>query len=160
MYAEAVDYLFSLDGCSFDGFWLNYVGHILSSLTSSLIRLSLATSALVSASLSPKRTCVRIQASSRTMPLTMLSRLRALQVARHDYCWDLADPALNPAQSVANCLRSSSEYTNVVAALEGTYEPELPLSNGGLNPPKSNGVPDASRNPMHPNHYGWNIDLI
>ncbi|KAJ7492847.1 hypothetical protein FB451DRAFT_1219777 [Mycena latifolia] len=158
MYAEAVDYLCSLDGRSFDGFWLNYVGHILSSLTSSLIRLSLATSALVSTSLSPQRTCVRIQASSRTMPLTMLSQLiRALQKAKRDYSWDLADPALNRAESVANCLRSSSEYTNVVAALEGKYEPEPPLPDGNFDPPKSNGVQDPNRNPI--DRYGWNIDL-
>ncbi|KAJ6604423.1 hypothetical protein DFH09DRAFT_1068094 [Mycena vulgaris] len=135
------------------------VGHILSSLTSSLIRLSLATSALVSTSLSPQRTCVRIQASSRTMPLTMLSRLQlALQSAKRDHFWDLADPALSRAESVANCLRSSSEYTSVVAALEGTYEPELSLTNGSLSPPKPNGVlDDPNRNPI--DHYGWNIDL-
>jgi hypothetical protein len=101
-----------------------------------------------------------IQASSRTMPLTMLCRLqRALQAAKRDYFWDLADPALSRAASVANCLRSSSEYTNVVAALEGTYEPELPLANGSLHPSKLNGSQDPSpnRNPM--DHYGWNIDL-
>ncbi|KAJ7139897.1 hypothetical protein C8R44DRAFT_765699 [Mycena epipterygia] len=160
MYAEAVDYVCALDGRSFDGFWLNYVGHILSSLTSSLIRLSLATSALASASLTPQRTSVTIQASSRTMPLTMLCRLqRALQAAKRDYFWDLADPALNRAESVANCLKSSSEYIGVVAALQGTYEPEPSLANGSLNPQKLNGVQDANlnRNPM--DHYGWNIDL-
>ncbi|KAJ7130116.1 hypothetical protein C8R43DRAFT_1240008 [Mycena crocata] len=160
MYAEAVDYVCALEGRSFDGFWLNYVGHILSSLTSSLIRLSLATSALVSSSLNPQRSSVTIQASSRTMPLTMLCRLqRALQAARHEHLWDLADPALHRAESVVNCLKSSSEYTSVVAALEGTYEPEIPLRSNGSLYPKSNGVqdPNAKQSPM--DQYGWNIDL-
>ncbi|KAJ7275270.1 hypothetical protein B0H12DRAFT_1227785 [Mycena haematopus] len=159
MYAEAVDYIVGLDAHSFDGFWLNYVGHILSSLTSSLIRLSLATSTLISASLPSQRTSFTIQASSRTMPLTMLSRLqRALQAAKRDCCWDLAEPALNRAESVANCLRSSSEYINVVAALKGTYEPEIPQPNGSL-PPKSNGVQDHAPNQNAVDQYGWNIDL-
>ncbi|KAJ7169652.1 hypothetical protein C8R46DRAFT_896215 [Mycena filopes] len=155
MYAEAVDYVCALDARSYDGFWLNYVGHILSSLTSSLIRLSLATSSSV-ATLSPQRTSYTIQASSRTMPLTMLCRLqRALQGAKRDHFWDLADPALNRAESVATCLKSSSEYTSVVAALEGTYE--VPQSNGTL-PPKSNGVSTPTQNaPI--DQYGWNIDL-
>ncbi|KAJ6574875.1 hypothetical protein B0H19DRAFT_1126113 [Mycena capillaripes] len=158
MYAEAVDYVCGLDARSFDGFWLNYVGHILSSLTSSLIRLSLATSAF-SASLTPQRTSFTIQASSRTMPLTMLSRLqRALQAAKRDYFWDLAEPALNRADSVATCLKTSSEYTSVVAALKGTYEPELPQSNGSLLQ-KSNGVQDHTPNQPPIDHYGWNIDL-
>ncbi|KAJ6509303.1 hypothetical protein C8R47DRAFT_965646, partial [Mycena vitilis] len=156
MYAEAVDYICGLDARSFDGFWLNYVGHILSSLTSSLIRLSLATSAF-STSLSPQRASFTIQASSRTMPLTMLSRLqRALQAAKRDYYWDLAEPALSRAESVAACLRSSSEYTSVVAALRGAYEPELPQANGNMPPQKSNGVQDPSNNV---DQYGWNIDL-
>jgi len=89
----------------------------------------------------------------------MLSRLQqALQVAKRDYCWDLAEPALNRAESVANCLKSSSEYTGVVAALKGTYEPELPRLNGTL-PQKSNGVhtPTSSQNAI--DQYGWNIDL-
>ncbi|KAJ6519595.1 hypothetical protein C8R45DRAFT_27475 [Mycena sanguinolenta] len=158
MYAEAVDYISSLDAHSFDGFWLNYVGHILSSLTSSLIRLSLATSTLVSASLPSQRTSYTIQASSRTMPLIMLCRLqRALQAAKRDCCWDLAEPALNRAESVVNCLKSSSEYTHVVAALKGTYEPELPQPNGNLAP-KANGVQDPGPSAMDP-QYGWNIDL-
>ncbi|KAK7064416.1 Zn(2)-C6 fungal-type domain-containing protein [Favolaschia claudopus] len=155
MYAEAVDYICNFDARSFDGFWLNYVGHILSSITSSLIRLSLATSASVP-SLSPQRPPITIQASTRTMPLIMLSRLqRALQAARHDYSWDLAEPALNRAESVINCLKSSSEYTSVVAALKGSYEPEIPPANGNMSQ-KSNGVHEAASNAVD---YGWNIDL-
>ncbi|KAJ6627157.1 hypothetical protein B0H10DRAFT_422538 [Mycena sp. CBHHK59/15] len=161
MYAEAVDYVCSLDGRAFDGFWLNYVGHILSSVTSSLIRLSLATSALATAPTSAQRPSVTIQASCRTMPLTMLCRLqRALQAAKRNYFWDLADAALSRAESVANCLKSSAEYTNVVAALEGSFEPEPSLrSNGRLEVQKPNGVsdPNINQNPM--NHYAWNIDL-
>ncbi|KAJ7431794.1 hypothetical protein B0H11DRAFT_2128456 [Mycena galericulata] len=161
MYSEAVDYVCELDGRAFDGFWLNYVGHILSSLTSSLIRLSLATSTLASASLSPPRTCFTIQASSRKcLPLAMLSRLqRALQAAKRDYFWDLADPALNRAESVASCLKSSSEYTSVVAALEGRYEPEPHLALSGINAQKSNGVQEHSPSQSSMDHYGWNIDL-
>lgn len=93
------------------------------------------------------------------MPLTMLSRLqRALQAAKRDYFWDLAEPGLNRAESVATCLKTSSEYTSVVAALKGTYEPELPHANGSL-PPKSNGVQDHTSNQPPIDHYGWNIDL-
>ncbi|KAJ7783536.1 hypothetical protein DFH07DRAFT_190405 [Mycena maculata] len=158
IYAEAVDYVCDLDGRAFDGFWLNYIGHILSSLTSSLIRLSLATSTLPSVPGSPQRTPFTIQASPRTMPLTMLCRLqRALQAAKREYFWDLADAALSRAESVANCLKTSSEYTNVVAALKGKYEAEPPLRpNGDFNEPKPNGVQD-NRTPI--DHYGWNIDL-
>ncbi|KAF7339845.1 Zn(2)-C6 fungal-type domain-containing protein [Mycena venus] len=156
IFAEAVDYVCGLDARSFDGFWLNYVGHILSSLTSSLIRLSLATSVSVSASLSPQRAPFTVQASSRTMPLTMLSRLqRALQAAKRDHFWDLAEPALNRADSVASCLKSSSEYTSVVAAVKGMYEPQLPQPNGNMSQ-KSNGVQDLA---PAIDQYGWNIDL-
>jgi len=89
------------------------------------------------------------------MPLTMLSRLqRALQAAKRDHFWDLAEPALHRAESVAACLRSSSEYTGVVAALKGTYEPELPQSNGNL----PNGVQGHGSN-QNPTDNGWNIDL-
>ncbi|KAJ7071246.1 Urb2/Npa2 family-domain-containing protein [Mycena amicta] len=158
MYAEAVDYICNLDGRAFDGYWLNYVGHILSSLTSSLIRLSLATSAQV-ATLTPQRTTVTIQASSRTMPLMMLSRLqRALQVAQTLH-WDLADAALNRAESVVNCLQPSTEYTNIISALEGKYEHDFPRhpGSGSVNQTKNNGhgVPD----PGTIDNYGWNIDL-
>jgi hypothetical protein len=93
------------------------------------------------------------------MPLTMLSRLqRALQAAKRDHFWDLAEPALNRAESVAACLRSSSEYTSVVAALKGAYEPEIPQPNGNL-PQKSNGVQDPAPTQSPIDHYGWNIDL-
>ncbi|KAJ7786073.1 hypothetical protein B0H16DRAFT_1489069 [Mycena metata] len=156
IFCEAVDYFCGLNAHTYDEFWLNYVGHILSSLTSSLIRLSLATSASVT-NLSPQRPPYTIQASSRTMPLTMLCRLqRALQAAKRDHFWDLADPALKRAASVVTCLKSSSEYTAVVAALEGTYE--VPQSNGSL-PPKSNGVSTPTQNPPVEHQYGWNIDL-
>ncbi|KAJ7042475.1 hypothetical protein C8F04DRAFT_1076032 [Mycena alexandri] len=156
LFCDAVDYVCGLNARAYDEFWLNYVGHILSSLTSSLIRLSLATSASVT-TLSPQRPPYTIQASSRTMPLTMLCRLQcALQAAKRDHFWDLADPALNRAVSVATCLRSSSEYTGVVAALEGTYE--VPQLNGSL-PLKSNGVSTPTQNPPIDQQYGWNIDL-
>ncbi|KAJ7630712.1 hypothetical protein FB45DRAFT_1151589 [Roridomyces roridus] len=165
IYADAVNYVCSdeLDGRAFDGFWLNYVGHILSSLTSSLIRLSLATSTQASTALSPQRTSFTIQASSRTMPLLMLSRLQQkLQLAKRDYCWDLADAALSRAESVANCLKTSSEYTNVVAALAGTYEPApiiLPPLNGELVAQKSNGVQDPAPTSGGVDQYGWNIQV-
>lgn len=95
------------------------------------------------------------------MPLTMLCRLqRALQAAKRDYFWDLAEPALNRAESVSNCLKSSSEYTHVVAALEGTYEPGTPVRpDRSLDTQKANGVQDRNHNQNPMDHYGWNIDL-
>ncbi|KAF7306719.1 Zn(2)-C6 fungal-type domain-containing protein [Mycena indigotica] len=156
IYAEAVDYVCSLDGPAFNGFWLNYVGHILSSLTSSLIRLSLATSAQGSASLTPQRSTVTIQASSRTMPLMMLSRLqRALQAAQALH-WDLADAALTRAEAVVGCLKPSAEYTGIINALQGQYEHEFPRhpTGGSVNQAKNNGVHDGQMD-----NYGWNIDL-
>nr|GAT47885.1 predicted protein [Mycena chlorophos] len=161
MYAEAVDYVCSLDTRAFDGFWLNYVGHILSSLTSSLIRLSLATSAQVSTPLTPQRTSVTIQASSRIMPLMMLSRLqRALQAARIVH-WDLAEAALLRAESVVGYLRPSGEYTSIISALEGKYEHEVPRRPAGgssSNPAKNNGnnLPEQAGSM---DHYGWNVDM-
>jgi hypothetical protein len=133
------------------------VGHILSSVTSSLIRLSLATSAMAAAPATNQRPSVTIQASCRTMPLTMLCRLqRALHSAKLDYCWDLADAALSRAKSVAQCLRSNQECNNVVAALEGTFEPESLPANGHLEDQKP---PGSQSSPTPIDHYAWNIDL-
>ncbi|KAF7320232.1 Zn(2)-C6 fungal-type domain-containing protein [Mycena kentingensis (nom. inval.)] len=141
MYAEAVDYVCSLDSHAFDGFWLIYVGHILSSLTSSLIRLSLATSAQVS---TPPRFAADY----------------ALQIARSLH-WDLADAALNRAESVANCLKSGPEYASVVHALEGRYEPEIQRHSGVPGQAKANGSGPGPgvQDPGVMNEYNWNIDL-
>lgn len=113
------------------------VGHILSSLTSSLIRLSLATtstptppeSASHSPSLSPHHhphssSTTTLRASLHTNPLVLLSRLIAtLHTAYEKYDWDLAEPALMRAENVAACLRPSvDEFGNVVAALEGRFD--------------------------------------
>ncbi|CAK5279980.1 unnamed protein product [Mycena citricolor] len=154
MYAEAVDFICALDSRAFDSFWLNYVGHIISSLTSSLIRLSLATSSLPSASMPGQRSSNSVQASPRTMPLIMLCRLqRALQAAHRDYMWDLASPALTRAEAVINCLKSSAEYTSVVSALEGTYEPDAVASSD-----HNSTASHETASPM-PVDYGYHIDL-
>ncbi|KAE9390633.1 P-loop containing nucleoside triphosphate hydrolase protein [Gymnopus androsaceus JB14] len=144
-YAQAVDYISSLDGQALDGFWLIHVGHILSSMTSSLIRLSLATtnssprtgdhdsvgsSPASNSSATPDQSQNHahpslLQVSARTNPIFVLCRLRmALQKARDSYHWDLADAALARADNVAAVLESADmdegEYTNVVHALRGT----------------------------------------
>lgn len=159
---QAVDYVSSLQGQALDGFWLIRklvhplirfeiksvldVGRILSSMTSSLIRLSLATTNSMSrrgdresdgstpASNSstphsnPDRTQSQphpalLQVSSRTNPIFVLCCLRmALQKAQDLYHWDLTGAPLARADNVATVLESVDdvgEYTNVVYALRG-----------------------------------------
>ncbi|KAK0496121.1 hypothetical protein EDD18DRAFT_1353765 [Armillaria luteobubalina] len=158
-YAQAVEYITALDGRAFDGFWLVYVGHILSSVTSSLIRLSLATTAsLDSPAPSPSAQQHRLQVDSRTNPIFLLCRLRcALQKARDFHHWDLANAALKRAENVAACLQNlGEEFGNVVLALQGTlfnhHEEIFPQAMGG----HSNGNVDAM---IASDVRNWNIDL-
>lgn len=176
IFREVVDYVASLPAPAYDGFWLPCtspylvfgpvqrnaalyvltratcppldVGHILSSLTSSLIRLSLATTlnpttpGSISHSPSlplpphhhqhphahhphPSPTpSTTLRASPHTNPLVLLSRLIAtLHTAYERYDWDLAEAALTRAENVAACLRPSvEEFGNVVAALERRFD--------------------------------------
>ncbi|KAK0220012.1 hypothetical protein IW262DRAFT_1272670 [Armillaria fumosa] len=158
-YAQAVEYITALDGRAFDGFWLVYVGHILSSVTSSLIRLSLATTAsLDSPATSPSAQQHRLQVDSRTNPIFLLCRLRcALQKARDFHHWDLAIAALQRAENVAACLQNlGEEFGNVVLALKGTlfnqHEEIFPQAMGG----HSNGNVEAM---IASDVRNWNIDL-
>ncbi|THH05566.1 hypothetical protein EW146_g9872, partial [Bondarzewia mesenterica] len=90
------------------------VGHILSSITSSLIRLSLATTSS-SPSHPSSLAAATLQANLRTNPIILLSRLIfALRTANQKNHWDLAEAALNRAESVATVLRSADEFANVV----------------------------------------------
>ncbi|KAH8824377.1 hypothetical protein DL96DRAFT_1712657 [Flagelloscypha sp. PMI_526] len=140
MYAEAVDFFCSLDGRDFDGFWLNYVGHILSSMTSSLIRLSLATTASMQnqTRTNPQaaQMQIQVQANSPTNPLLLLSRLRgALDRAQREFSWDLADAALTRAEKVVQCL------------VEGVQTPSpAPSASGGSPPSTSAPAPGTTSN--------------
>lgn len=172
MYADAVDYVCSLEGVDFDGFWLTYVSHILSSLTSSLIRLSLATTNSSSGVLSPPLSSVGdpnqprsqspqsshlLQANTRTNPLILLSRLlSALHKAKVEFHWEMVDAALARAESVAACLRTTDEFSNVVAALEGRFEPRPPPP--PQLPPQHPQITQAQQTYV-PTPAAWNIDL-
>ena len=140
MFRECVDYFCSLTSPCFDGFWLVCtfhfaelmrpsltllvcldVGHVLSSLTSSLIRLSLATTS------SPLATSTKgiatLQANMHNNPILLLHRrVTALRTAKQNDFWDLAEAALTRAESVAMVLRSAEEFTSVVAALESRLD--------------------------------------
>ncbi|KAF5374746.1 hypothetical protein D9758_000238 [Tetrapyrgos nigripes] len=152
-YLQAVDYISSLDGSAFDDFWLVHVGHILSSVTSSLIRLSLATSngrSPESPVSSPSGPHNFLQVDARTNPIFLLCRLRhALQNAYEFHHWDMATPALARADNVAACLQNiDAEYETVVRALKGTlFAQSLSASNAA--PANLNGNFNAN----------WNIDL-
>ncbi|THV04900.1 hypothetical protein K435DRAFT_835156 [Dendrothele bispora CBS 962.96] len=152
-YAQAVDYISSLDSSAFDDFWLVHVGHILSSMTSSLIRLSLATTNAVGSSepsgpspSSPHHALLQVDA--RTNPIFLLCRLRqTLQSAYDHYHWDLAIPALARANNVAAVLSNiDTEYDTVVRALKGTLFGRQ-VNNGAST--SFNGGTNAN----------WNIDL-
>ncbi|KAK7463624.1 hypothetical protein VKT23_006966 [Stygiomarasmius scandens] len=121
-YAQAVDYISSLDSSDFDDFWLVHVGHILSSVTSSLIRLSLATTNAGPQESPSSPHHALLQVDARTNPIFLLCRLRqTLQNAYELYHWDLAISALARADNVAACLENiDTEYDTVVRALRGT----------------------------------------
>lgn len=160
VFADAVDFVCSLTACSspkgksttttttsttqqpttlssltesdFDSFWFPYVSHILCSLTSSLIRLSLATIAVTrqeqesggQTPSQPPQTPTQQQqqtqtqtlpTSPRTNPLVMLSRLTtALRMAKDEAKWDMAGPALERAEGVAAQLKAPRETTGEV----------------------------------------------
>ncbi|KAL1696073.1 hypothetical protein GGG16DRAFT_44445 [Schizophyllum commune] len=140
IFADAVDYFCLLDGYDFDSFWLCHIGHILSSVTSSLLRLSLAMAfnhqQQVQQHLQqqqqraqaegqprppiPPPSSFMTQASARTCPIVLLSRLRnAVHFARQEHDWDLADASLQRTASVAHCLQHADEYAGIVSALQG-----------------------------------------
>ncbi len=141
-YAQAVDYIASLNKKGeegiFDGWWLVHVGHVLSSVMSSLIRLSLATTASVGEDAPPPSFTGEEGEAKKLLPVPpslnpifLLARLRvALQEARDKWHWDLADAALARADNVAgvlgNLLEGEDEmegggYGLVVKALKGEW---------------------------------------
>lgn len=77
--------------------------HILSSVVSSLIRLTLA---------SPPSPAPRAQ----ELVAQLVTSLRSFHV---DHAWDLAIPALRRASAVATRLATLSEHPGLVAALQG-----------------------------------------
>ncbi|KPV76725.1 uncharacterized protein RHOBADRAFT_51724 [Rhodotorula graminis WP1] len=132
IFRELVDFFSRLDEVSFGSTqpWLPYTSHILSSVLSSLIRLSLAA---ISIQPSPPSTADPDGLSRRpSTPLApssaavhLLSRLSHLIYrARTDHGWTLADAALARASSVADRLSSamqadaaSDDYGEVIKAL-------------------------------------------
>ncbi|TRM69249.1 hypothetical protein BD626DRAFT_544051 [Schizophyllum amplum] len=137
IFADTVDYFCLLDGYDFDSFWISYIGHILSSVTSSLIRLSLAMAFNHQQHLQqhlqqqqqqqphlqrppPPPSSFLAPAPARTCPIVLLSRLRnALHFARQEHDWDCADAGLQRTANVAACLQSAEEYAGIVNALQG-----------------------------------------
>lgn len=84
--------------------------HIISSLTSSLIRLSLSD-----------------PASLNTTAMDLVTRLlQALQRFQKDYNWDLAGPALRRAASMSARLTDMDEHLPLAAALRGQTAPVIP----------------------------------
>ncbi|KAF9005834.1 hypothetical protein BDZ89DRAFT_1079915 [Hymenopellis radicata] len=132
-YAQAVDYIASLNKKGeegiFDGWWLVHVGHVLSSVMSSLIRLSLATMASEGED-APTPSFGGGDGEAKKLlpvppslnPIFLLARLRvALQEARDKWHWDLADAALARADNVARVEIEGGGYGLVVKALKGEW---------------------------------------
>ncbi|GAA5892155.1 hypothetical protein JCM8208_001454 [Rhodotorula glutinis] len=140
IFGELVDFFSHLGEASFGSTqpWSPYTSHILSSVLSSLIRLSLA--AISSHSTSPSTADSHAPPRRLSTPppssfaaVHLLSRLSYLiHHARTDYAWTLADAALARASSVADRLTSamqadaaSDDYGEVIAALrrDMSHEP-------------------------------------
>ncbi|BGP45128.1 hypothetical protein JCM10450v2_000945 [Rhodotorula kratochvilovae] len=140
IFAELVEHFSTLTEESFGSTqaWMPYTSHILSSVLSSLIRLSLA--AISSKHSTPPPTArPAIPSHHPTPPLPpsstailLLARLSSLvHRARHDWGWALADAALNRAANVADRLSAAmqadaagEDYREVVAALRREALPE------------------------------------
>ncbi|GAA5849664.1 hypothetical protein JCM9279_001972 [Rhodotorula babjevae] len=137
IFGELVDFFSHLGEASFGSSqpWLPYTSHILSSVLSSLIRLSLAAissrsspPSTVDSDARPRRSSTPLPASPSTVHL--LARLSYLaHRARSVHAWTLADAALARASSVADRLTSamqadaaSDDYRDVIAALEPPSE--------------------------------------
>ncbi|GAA5820317.1 hypothetical protein JCM3770_004044 [Rhodotorula araucariae] len=143
IFAELVDLFSTLAEESFGSTqtWMPYTSHILSSVLSSLIRLSLA--AISSKHATPPPTArPAIPSHHPTPPLPpsssailLLARLCSLvHHARHEWGWTLADAALSRAANVASRLSAAmqadaagEDYREVVAALRRETLP-LPTS--------------------------------
>ncbi|GAA5905414.1 hypothetical protein JCM6882_003153 [Rhodosporidiobolus microsporus] len=128
IFAHFVQHFASLGPDSFDGKqpWLCYSTHILSSVLSSLIRLSLA--AVSAKHNTPPSTANPSQPHTPSPPapaIHLLAQLcTSLDSAKLTYGWNVADPALNRASSAAERLEAAAQadgggedYREVIAAL-------------------------------------------
>ncbi|KIY43296.1 hypothetical protein FISHEDRAFT_62807 [Fistulina hepatica ATCC 64428] len=157
IFADAVDFVCGLQPVDLDGFWLNYVSHILSSVTSSIIRLCLA---MISATHhAGEGTGSTLQANARTCPFAQLSRLRnALHQAKYEQDWDLADAAIVRIESVASCLQNVKEYAGLISALQGRYQSDICDSRRAVVPVHG-GESSEIINIGEINNTTWNVDL-
>ncbi|BGO94136.1 hypothetical protein NBRC10512_006958 [Rhodotorula toruloides] len=133
IFAEFVTFCSMLRESSFgaEQSWLPYTSHILSSVLSSLVRLSLASLSSrhsPSASVTSHASSFDRPATPTSSPVLLLGRLcSVLHAARDSYGWTRADAALSRAASVAERLTSamhadaaSDDYSEVIAALQST----------------------------------------
>ncbi|WRT69218.1 uncharacterized protein IL334_006202 [Kwoniella shivajii] len=100
---DFVKFLISLSSEELDGYFLNYASHILSSVTSSLIRLTLASS------------------SNPPIPAmdVLATLIRTLRVFQSEHKWDVAVPAIRRATAVATRLKGHGEHEELCEALLG-----------------------------------------
>ncbi|KAK4704379.1 hypothetical protein P7C70_g1837, partial [Phenoliferia sp. Uapishka_3] len=134
IFTDVVVFFESLGSRSFGAkvFWLSYSAHVMSSLLSSLIRLSLASVSFRSGTPPPSQFS-NLRGHLPTTPVRLLGRLcRALYSARNLHQWTVADWALQRAAKVAAQLKQatvggarSDEYTEVIRALERSPEVEV-----------------------------------
>ncbi|KAI9632181.1 uncharacterized protein MKK02DRAFT_40480 [Dioszegia hungarica] len=102
-FTDCVNFVTRLTREECDGYYLNYASHILSSVTSSLTRLTLASAS------TPNQPAMDLLASL----------VRALHRFQTEYKWDIAVPALRRAAAVEARLKSIGEHEAVVTALRG-----------------------------------------
>ncbi|KAI5474756.1 transcriptional activator protein DAL81 [Pseudohyphozyma bogoriensis] len=127
LFVDIVDFITTLGPDAFHGFWLPYSCHVLSSVVSSLVRLSLASISSGSANSTP---AITISANHGQHPTSLLSRIcLVLGNAKAQHGWDVAEWALARAKNVAEKLKTISdtmmaagepadEYLGIVNALE------------------------------------------
>ncbi|GJN87705.1 hypothetical protein Rhopal_000660-T1 [Rhodotorula paludigena] len=144
IFSDLVQFVTTLTDESFGAtqYWMAYTSHVLSSVMSSLIRLSLAAISSKHSTPPPSaRSAIPSHHPTPPLPPTssslhLLARLCFLiHRARHDWGWTLADAALNRAGSVADRLSAAMEadasgedYREVVAALRREAIPETASS--------------------------------
>ncbi|GAA5830588.1 hypothetical protein JCM11251_002523 [Rhodosporidiobolus azoricus] len=134
IFARFVQHVSSLEQDSFDGKqpWICYSSHILSSVLSSLIRLSLA--AVSAKHNSPPSTANPSQPRTPSPPAPAIQLLAqlclSLDTAQRTYGWTVADAALSRAASAAERLEAAMQgegsgeiYREVIAALRRTPRP-------------------------------------
>ncbi|WVQ81389.1 hypothetical protein IAT38_003513 [Cryptococcus sp. DSM 104549] len=100
-FQECVTFVSSLTEVELEGFFLGYASHILSSVTSSLIRLTLASPS------GPSQPAMAILAQ-------LIGSLHSYHSASS---WDVAGPAIRRAAAVAGRLRGQSEHEELCEAL-------------------------------------------